>query len=344
MTSGEPLRKDPNPRAREVGRAFFSAGRGKDPGLDLDGTGWGVFGETGWPDRAIAELAGRQRALISRRQLLALGVESTMIDRALWRGRLHRIHNGIYSLVPPKALPPLAAEQAALLACGDNALLSHRSAAAVWGICPFFIGDVELTIVANDRGRTRKGIHVHRTAHLEPRDARRHGGLPLTSPARVLIEIAPDLSPRSLERALDEALTRRLTSRTAIHAAIQAYPRSPGIARVRELADPDRPTTVTRSGGEEAFLAMARRANLPAPEVNAPLGGYTADFLWRAQKLILEIDGYQYHHTRQAFERDHRRDTAHQQQGFTIIRATGRQLSRQPESLLVLVATELARR
>jgi very-short-patch-repair endonuclease len=309
-----------------------------------EGLDWGVGTSVGWPDQAIAAIAGRQRALITRAQLRALGVGRRAIDYAIARGRLHVIHRGVYSLVPPEALPQLAREQAALLACGDQALLSHRSAAVVWGICPSFIGDVELTIVGGDSGRSRKGIHVHRVAQLHPRDIRRYQGLSLASPARTILDVASDLSPRALERALDEALVRKLTSRTAINAAIAAYPRSPGIARVREFADPDRPTTVTRSGGEEAFLAMIRRANLPAPEVNARVGNYVADFLWRSQRLIVELDGYDYHHTRTAFERDHERDVQHQHEGFTVIRVTGRQLQRQPEALAIQIATGLAGR
>jgi very-short-patch-repair endonuclease len=164
-----------------------------------------------------------------------------------------------------------------------------------------------------------------------------------TSPARTVTDLAPFLGARALERGLDEALTRQLTSVTAINQALEDYPHRPGAPNLRALLDPDRPTTVTRSDGEEAFLAMIRRANLPAPEVNARVGDYVADFLWREQKLIVELDGYQYHHTRPAFEHDHQRDAQHQHQGFTVIRITGRQLQRQPEALAIQIATALSR-
>ncbi|HEY1508515.1 MAG TPA: DUF559 domain-containing protein, partial [Solirubrobacteraceae bacterium] len=97
----------------------------------------------------------------------------------------------------------------------------------------------------------------------------------------------------------------------------------------------------TRSTGEEALLALIRRANLPAPEVNARVGDYIADFLWRQQKLIVELDGYQYHHTRRAFEQNHQRDAHHQHHGFTVIRLTGRQLTGQPEAIAIQIATAL---
>jgi len=267
-----------------------------------------------------------------------------MIDRALARGRLHRRHQGVYSMVPFSVLPPLAAEHAAILACGERALLSHHSAAAVWGIRPFLDGDIDITVIGGERGRKRPGIRVHRTAHLDPRDARRHQQIPITSPARALLDIAPDVSGRSLEWAIDQALVKRLTSRTQIKAVLAAYPHRPGTLKLTTLLDPDRPTTVTRSPPEEDLLDRFRRAGLPAPEVNARVGNYTADFLWRAHKVILEIDGYSYHHTRATFERDHLRDTEHQRVGFLVIRITPRQLQHNHEAILVHIATALERR
>jgi very-short-patch-repair endonuclease len=267
-----------------------------------------------------------------------------MIGRALQRGRLHRMHQGIYSLVPFPALPPLAAEHAAILACGDNALLSHHSAAAVWGIRPFLDGDVDVTVIGKETGRRRRGIRLHRTAHLDPRDARRYQQLPITSPARALLEIAPETSGRALEWALDQALVKRLTNRAQIRAVLAAYPHRPGTPKLQALLDPDRPTTITRSHPEEQLLDRIRKAGLPIPEVNARVGNYTADFLWRAAKVILEIDGYHYHHTRAAFERDHRRDAEHQREDFLVIRITPRQLQHNHEAILVHVATTLERR
>jgi very-short-patch-repair endonuclease len=267
-----------------------------------------------------------------------------MIARALRRGRLHRVHQGIYSLVPFPALPPLAHELAAVLACGDGALLSHHAAAATWGFRPSFIGDVDVIVVGADAGRDRPGIRAHRVNALDPRDIRRYQGIPITSPARALLDIAPDLTDRQLERALDEALIKRLTSHAAINAVLNAYPHRRGVARLRALADPGRPTTETRSDGEEALLALIRRANLPMPEVNARVGSYTADFLWREQRVIVELDGYDYHRGRAAFERDHERDAQHQRMGYLVIRITGRQLRHRVEEVLAALATALARR
>ncbi|MGZ4196276.1 MAG: DUF559 domain-containing protein [Solirubrobacteraceae bacterium] len=298
----------------------------------------------GWPEREIARIAGRQRALITRSQLAALGLTRATIDHAIVRGRLHRIHHAVYSLVPFGVLPPLAAELAATLACGKDVVLSHHSAAAVWGIRPSFNDPIHVTAIGRDAGRGRPGIRAHRVAELDHRDIRRFQNIPITSPARALLDIAPDLTDREIERALDEALIRRLVTHAAINAVLAAYPNRRGVARLRALADPGRPTTQTRSDGEEALLAALRRANIPAPEVNARVANYTADFLWRAEKLIVELDGYEYHRGRAAFERDHQRDAAHLHLGFLVIRVTGRQLARELEALLVQIATALATR
>lgn len=298
----------------------------------------------GQADEAISRIAARQRALITRAQLLELGIGRRAIDYAIARGRFHRIHRGIYSLVPFPALPPFAAELAAILACGAAALLSHHSAAGVWGIRPVLDGDVQVTVIGKETGRRRPGIRVHRTEALDPSDIRRHQQIPITSPARTLLDIAPEISGRSLEWALDQALVKRMVSHAAVRAVLAAYPRRPGAPVLAAFLDPDRPTTLTRSHAEEHVLALLRRAGLPVPEVNARVGHYTADFLWRAQKVILEVDGYQYHHTRAAFERDHRRDTEHQLQDFVVLRTTPGLLQHKPYALLVQLATVLERR
>jgi very-short-patch-repair endonuclease len=298
----------------------------------------------GWPDREISAIGAVQQAIIAREQLLELGVGRGAINHAIARGRLHLRHRGVYSLVAPRALPPLAAERAAVLACGDGALISHHSAAAMWGIRPAIGGDVDVTVVGRDAGRRRPGICVHRVGAIDRREVRTRAGIALTSAARTLLDIAPRLSQRSLELAFDEALTRELTTIEAIGGVTARYPQRKGAARLRGLACPDRPTTVTRSEGEERFLAMLRRAGLPEPEVNARLGRFVADFLWRAERVVVEIDGYDYHRGRAAFERDHERDAEHQHDDFLVIRVTWRQLEREPEALLVRVATALERR
>jgi very-short-patch-repair endonuclease len=311
---------------------------------DSQGVDWGLCTTWARADGTIATVAGRQRALITRAQLIELGLGRRAIDHAISRGRLHVMHRGVYALVQPPALPPLAREHAAVLACGDRALLSHHSAAAIWGIRPLLNEDVDITIVGTDRGRTREGINIHRATTLDRRDATRHQNLPITSPARTLLDIAPHTSTRSLEWAIDQALTQRLTNHAQIRAALAAYPHAAGIARLRALASPDRPTSLTRSHPEERLLQRIRKADLPIPEANVKVGNYTADFYWREEGVILEIDGYHYHHSRTAFERDHRRDAEHQRRDIVVIRATARQVEHDLDALLVHIAVTLERR
>lgn len=297
-----------------------------------------------WPDAQIARAAARQRALITHRQLRALGVSSSAIGRAVARGRLHPIHRGVYALVERSALPALAIEQAALLACGPRALISHGSAAALWGLCPPEPRPVAVTIVAGEAGRSRAGIAVHRVGVLHRRDIRRRGSLPITSPARTLLDQAAVLSDRALELELDEALVRRLTSRSAIGELLDGCPRRAGARRLRDLIDPERNTTFTRAESEERMLALLRRGGLPMPETNVRMQSIEVDFLWRDERVIVEVDGWASHGTPAAFERDRRRDAHLENDGWRVLRFTWRRLTGEPEAVLVEIATALALR
>jgi very-short-patch-repair endonuclease len=298
-----------------------------------------------WPDRAIGAIAARQRTLVTRKQLVRLGVGRGAIDHALARGRLYIIHTGVYSLVPRAALPPLARELAAVLACGEGAVLSHHSAAAVWGIRPPATGAVEVTVTTGQAGRRRKGICVHRAKTLGPRDIRSHRGIPITSPARTLFDIAPSLGDREFERAFDEALVaRRLITRAAVRALLAANPRRPGSGRLRDLIEPGRNSSITKSEAENRMLALVRRARLPMPETDVKIGPWEVDFLWRRERVAVEVDGHDFHSSRAALERDHRKDADLQHRGLFVLRFSGREVKREPVAVLAAVVTALARR
>jgi very-short-patch-repair endonuclease len=295
-----------------------------------------------WPYRAVGSLAEVQHALVTRGQLFALGIGSGAIDYALECGRLHPMHRGVYSLVPSAALPPLAREHAAVLAVGDGSFLSHHAAAGVWGLRPPAEGDLDVTLLAGDC--RRPGIRIHRVKRLQAQDARIRDRIPITSPARTLLDIAAELADRELERAFDEGLARRLTTVAAIRELLQRYRGASGSARLRALADPARKSTMTRSQAEELFLALVRKAPIPDPEVNVMLGPFEVDFLWRSERVVVEIDGYAFHRGRLAFERDHRRDAELHDAGFHVIRVTWKQLTSEPEAVLVRLARALTRR
>jgi very-short-patch-repair endonuclease len=213
----------------------------------------------------------------------------------------------------------------------------------MWGIRTLQDGAFDVTVVGR-RSESRDGIRIHQVAEIDPRDTRSYRGIPITSPARTLLDIACDLSEREFERAFDEAIVKRLTSLTAIRAMLLANQRRRGAERVRQLAFTERATTMTRSEAEEVFLSLVREARLPSPETNARIGAYEVDFCWRAERVIVEIDGHTFHSSRAALERDHRRDADLQQMGFIVIRVTWRQLRRESLRVVAWVASALARR
>jgi very-short-patch-repair endonuclease len=292
-----------------------------------------------WGEREVAAVAARQCAVITHEQLGELGISRSSINRALDRGRLHRLHRGVYALIPPAALRPLAREHAAILACGGNTLISHASAAALYEMrrAP---DRVDVVVIGHERGRAVEGIRIHRAPKLHANDVRHYRGIPVTAPARTLLDLAQSLQTHKLERCFDEAIIRRLVDRRAVLATLEGYPRHRGRAKLRELCTD---TEITRSTGEKHLLQLVRRAGLPGPEVNARFGRFEVDFLWRDQRVAVELDGHEFHRSRRALERDHAKDMALQQAGFVVIRITGRQLARQPEMVLVWVATALAR-
>jgi len=296
-----------------------------------------------WPDRAAAELASSQRGLVTHAQLVGLGVGRGAIEHALARGRLTSIHRGVYA-VGHLALPELAREQAAVLACGDAAYLSHHSAAAVWEFRPRSQGAVEVTVVDRDAGRRRTGIRIHRVSAIDPGDIRLYHGIPITSPARTLSDVAADLSDRELELAVDEAIARRLVTRHAIRLALLRYPHRRGCARLGAVTDEARSSSISRSEAEERMLALIRAGGLPEPELNARIGRWTVDFLWRREKVIVEIDGYHFHSSRAKLERDHDKDIDLRQAGFDVLRFTRGKLIRDAMAVLVNVAHTLTRR
>jgi very-short-patch-repair endonuclease len=293
-------------------------------------------------ERTIGALADRQRGLVTHVQLIAAGLSRKAIERRVRSGRLRVLHRGVYA-VGHAVLPEHARELAAVLACGTGALLSHYAAAALWGMRVPLDGPVDVTVVARNPGR-RTGVVVHRVAALDPTDITRREGIPVTSPARTVLDLAGSLSAREVERTFDEGRIQGVIAPRAISAVLARYPRRPGAEVLRELTDPHRRRVITRSGSERLFLALIRRARLPLPECNVQLGAFSADFLWREQGLVVELDSYGFHTTRGAFERDHAKDLAFRRRGLDTVRFTALQVMDEPEATLVQVASALAQR
>ena len=260
-------------------------------------------------DGTITKLAARQHGIVTTAQLLDAGVGRTATARRVARGWLVPLHRGVYQVGPVAAR--YGREMAAVLACGDGALLSHHSAAAIWGIRPAHRGDVHVTVRGHAR-RSRPGLRVHRTLSLK---AAVKDGLPLTTPAQTLQDLARQLPSHELDRAREQA-------------------------HILGLVIPDGAPhpEFTRSEGERRLRALCQAAQLPPPNMNARVGGYEVDAYWPAQRLIVEIDGYDYHGTRQAFERDRRKDAALVTAGYRVVRITWRRLRYESYA----VAAELA--
>jgi very-short-patch-repair endonuclease len=283
-----------------------------------------------------------QNGAISWDQLRQLGLTPGAIQARVARGTLIHIFYRAYTLADP-ALLPLAREAAALLSLGD-AVISHRSAAAIWGIAEPGPGAIDVTLVRR-QVRPRPGVRLHRVSRLDPRDIRTRHNLRLTSPARTLIDFATQASGEELDQAFGEARAKRLLSDAGLKAALDRAPKNhPGAAIIRRRLHHDPGSTYTRSGAERLVRRLMETAELPQPLVNAKVNGFTVDFLWPDARLILEVDGHGTHGHRLAFERDRRRDQIQAAAGYTVIRVTWRQLVNEPLAVLARIAQALALR
>jgi very-short-patch-repair endonuclease/predicted transcriptional regulator of viral defense system len=285
-------------------------------------------------DRAIAAWARGQHGVLTLGQLETLGLSPRAVRHRTASGRLKRLHTGVYATGYPSNR---SRWMAAVLACGTGALLSHRSAAALWGIAD----DRRRVDVAvlNRAGRSRPGIEVHRGGTLEPQDITIHDGIPCTTPARTLLDIAATVDRRTLERAVDHAETLRIFDLDALQDILQRNPRRRGRAALTAILAEYAPSPVTRSPAEERMLELIEIANLPRPRVNEWIAlddntGYEADFLWPAARLIVEVDGRAHHARRGAFAHDRERDRRLALAGYETRRYAAAELTSRPELVI----------
>ncbi len=293
-----------------------------------------VFGSS--RDRMTA-IADQQRGYASRGQLLAAGVPSTTIDRHVAGRWLRPVHRAVFS-VGHRAPIPLGPETAALLAIRDGAALSHHSAAVLWGMTSALPDEapIHLTVPGSPGGHP-SGVIMHRSGLFTTRDLRVRHGLPVTSPARVLLDLAPQSADRDLERLLDQGLVSRVLRLGDVAELLRRCGRHHGRWALQALLEHHTTTTFTRSDAEERFLQLVRDAQLPQPLVNVRRHGFEIDFLWPEHGVAAEIDGFTYHRTHHRFEHDHDKDARLTVAGIDVIRFTWRQLRDEP--LAVVAAT-----
>lgn len=297
--------------------------------------------ESGRPrDLAVARLAARQHGVIAYRQLLGLGIGRGAVERRLALGRLHRVHQGVYTVGHPQ-LMGRGRWMAAVLAYGGPTLLSHGSAGALWSLRPSTGTCVDVTTLRS-RNRSRKAIRVHHARRLHPDDGTVRDGIPVTTVARTLLDLAETLPPTQLQRAFEEAERLGLLDMRQIERLFERSRGRRGLKPLAALIEEHRgPTPMTRSELERRFLDLCGDAGLPPPVVNATVAGMEVDMLWPEQRLVVELDGHAYHRTRAAFERDRVRDAALQQADHRVLRVTDRRLGTQPAVVAATVQSLL---
>jgi hypothetical protein len=288
-------------------------------------------------EEAVAERARRQHGLITRGQLLGLGVRSGAIHRLVAGGRYRRIHSGVYLAGP--VLAPRSREVAAVLACGGGSALSHRSGATLRGLTTSDVGaavDVSVLRVC----RQRPGIQVHRVRTIERCVL---DGIPVTTPVRTLIDFAAVADAHELEVAVARAERANLVSRVELMERVSAHNGRRGLATLRAILSREREPAFVRSEAESRGLRLFREGGLPEPQANFALYGFELDCYWPEYRTAVELDGYRYHGNRESFERDRRRATILASQGIQVIPITWRQIVEEPVATAVRIAQALLR-
>jgi very-short-patch-repair endonuclease len=296
------------------------------------------------PDTTIGALAARQHGVAARRQLLAAGLTARMIGARLDSGALVPLHRGVYA-VGHAVLRREGFWLAAVLAVGPRAVLSHRAAAALHLLRASGGTKVEVTTPSERRGTPK--IRVHPRRRLTAADIAAVDGIPVTSVARTLVDLAETLAPQPLLKALSEAERLNILDVRALMAA-RARTRGrhgPADARLQRAIEELKATgtQLTRSELEDRFAALVARAGLPRPRLNAQIGGFEVDVLWPAHNLVVELDGWVNHRHRAAFERDRRKGNALLAQGFRVLRFTHRDVTSRAAETAAQITAELSR-
>jgi hypothetical protein len=284
----------------------------------------------------LARLATRQHGVVSHAQLLRLGFGAEWIERRLWEGRLAAVHRNVYA-VGHSRLPRRGGIWAAVLAYGPGALLSHRTAAVVWGFQRSRTGPIHVTAACGRQGVLRRqGIWIHR-CKLAPQDRASREGIPITSVARTLFDFAETAPFEALTGAAEEADRLKLLHLRELEEVCDRGRGRRALRPIRRLLAELRVPDEGRSPLEIRFPAFVREHRLPAPLQNVHVLDHEVDALWPAAKLVIELDSWEHHGHRAAFERDRARDPKLLIAGYRTIRVTHLRLDREPNQL----ATEI---
>jgi very-short-patch-repair endonuclease len=285
-------------------------------------------------DRAMAELAKRQHGVMARRQLLALGMSERAIDGRVGRGQLHQIFRGVF-VFGSRRISRKGRWMAAVLAAGEGAILSHRSAARLWRLLPPAAEVFDVTCPPHRIVR-RRGI-VNHSLQLDDDEWLVRDTIPVTSPFRTIFDLAAVLPMRELERAFHEAEAWEMTDRVSLPMLLERYPGRRGAKSLRALLEAPQPVGITRNDFEEAFVALVDRYAVRRPRMNAPLSirgrFFEIDALWESERVAVELDSRSIHGTRKKFESDRQRDRILIAEGWRTMHVTWRQLQEEPEAI-----------
>jgi hypothetical protein len=279
---------------------------------------------------AVAELAASQHGVVSGWQLIERGLSKYTISREVAAGRLHQIHYGVYA-VGHLAVSRQGLCLAAVLSCGEGTLLSHRSAAWLWGLTPAWLPTIEVT--APGPREHRESIRVHSAEALTAEDRAVSENVPVTAVPRSLLDLAA-IEPRHLGWAVDRAQRHGLLDFLAIDSFLARSRGFRGVARLRRALEIYRVPAFTRSRLERRFLGLVRGAGLPQPAMNLFVEGYELDAYWPAERFAVELDTYDYHGDPAAFESDRLRQEDLKLAGIEMTRITGRRIDREPEAVV----------
>jgi very-short-patch-repair endonuclease len=287
-------------------------------------------------ERAIARVGRRQDNVITLQQLLEAGLGRGAIEHRVETRMMQRLHRGVYLL---GAAPPtrMARARAAVLACGPGAVLSHRSAAELYGLLAEGAGGVDVTVVGRNPG-AEPGIRLHRPRALARIDVVTMRGMRITSVARTICDLAATEPEREVRSAFQEALYRKIVTERPLGAIIDREPRRHGAPVIRALIEDPR---MTRSEKERALLRLIDAAQLPRPLTNVRVHGYLIDAFWPAERLAVEFDGRDAHDHRLAFDANRKRDQVLLAHGVRPMRVTGRHLRNEPIALAARIAQAL---
>jgi very-short-patch-repair endonuclease len=290
-------------------------------------------------EEAIATLAARQHGVASHAQLVALGVGNGAIKHRVALGRLHPLHRGVYA-VGHRALRSEASWMAAVLAAGPGAALSYRSAAELWGMRNGARARIDVSVPRHRRSTARLEVHV---VEMHDDEVTAEHGIPVTTPARTLLDLAAVVSPQHLKAAFDEAEVRRLTSPTSLDALVARYAGRRGTRAMRSVLDDhhENGQTIPTSILERRLLALVDAHDLPRPKINRIGDHGELDATWPEHRLIVECDGFATHGTREAFERDRAKDRELQVAGWRVVRVTWRQLRDDGDTVMRQIAALL---